>query len=140
MVKGLPADAGNLRDAGSVPGSECSEVGHGNLLQNSCWETSMDRGACGAVVHGATKSDATEHTNNRGHTNEKIRNFTPSPVSPTPTHFGIFLKVQIIIQKPKCSSHYFYQHFHKSVYHFPAPKSCALSRLGSLSNKPPLHM
>ena len=93
MVKSLPTDAGNLRDAGSIPGSEYPEVGRGNLLQHSCREMSMDRGACWAIVHGATKSDATEPTNNQGHTNEKIQNLIPSPVSPTLTHFGIFLKV-----------------------------------------------
>ena len=37
--------------------------GNGNLLQYSCLENAMDRGACRAAVHGATKS----HTRLRAH-------------------------------------------------------------------------
>ena len=43
VVKNLPANAG---DTGLVPGSGRSPgVGNGNLLQYSCLENSMDRGA-----------------------------------------------------------------------------------------------
>ena len=46
MVKNLPANAGDLRDVGSIPGSGRSpEGGHGNPLRYSCLETYMDRGA-----------------------------------------------------------------------------------------------
>ena len=51
MVKKLPAYAGDSRDVGLILGS-----GNGNLLQYSCLENSMDRGACWATVHGVTKS------------------------------------------------------------------------------------
>ena len=34
--------------------------GNGNLLQYSCLENSMDRGAWQATVHGTTESDVTE--------------------------------------------------------------------------------
>ena len=52
VVKNPPANAGNIRDVGSVPGSESSPGGgHGNSLQYSCLEHPMDRGAWGAVVH-----------------------------------------------------------------------------------------
>ena len=45
MVKNLPADGGDVRDMGSTLGSERSPgEGHGNLLQYSCLEDSMDRG------------------------------------------------------------------------------------------------
>ena len=56
MVKNLPANAGDARFMGSVPGSGRSPgVGNGNLLQCSCLENSMDRGAWWATVHEANK-------------------------------------------------------------------------------------
>ena len=57
-VKNLPANAGDIRDVGSVPGSGRSPGGgHGNPLQYySCLENTMDRGAWWATVHGVTKS------------------------------------------------------------------------------------
>ena len=46
MVKSPPANEGNVRDVGSVPGSGRSPAGqHGNLLQYYCLENPMDRGA-----------------------------------------------------------------------------------------------
>ena len=52
-----PANAGDARDTGSVPGSGRSPgVGNGNPLQYSCLENSMDRRAWGARVHGVSKS------------------------------------------------------------------------------------
>jgi len=46
VVKNPPADAGDIRDAGSIPGSERSPGGElGNPLQYSCLENSMDRRA-----------------------------------------------------------------------------------------------
>ena len=51
------ASAQNSGDSGSIPGSGRSPgEGHGNPLQNSCLETSMDGGAWWATVHGVTKS------------------------------------------------------------------------------------
>ena len=45
VVKNLPANSGDTKDIGSVPGLGRSPgVGNGNLLQNSCLENSMDRG------------------------------------------------------------------------------------------------
>ena len=44
-------------ETGLMPGSGRSPGGrHGNPLQYSCLENSMDRGAWGATVHGVTKS------------------------------------------------------------------------------------
>ena len=37
-------------------GQEAPEVGHGNPLQYSCLQNSMDRGAWHAIVHEAAKS------------------------------------------------------------------------------------
>ena len=46
MVKNLPVNAEDLRDLGSIPGLGRSPgEGHGNPLQYSCRENSMDRGA-----------------------------------------------------------------------------------------------
>ena len=46
MVKKPPADAGGIRDMYSIPGLGRSPGGgHGNELQYSCLENSMDRGA-----------------------------------------------------------------------------------------------
>ena len=44
MVKNLPANAGDLKDMGSIPGSGRSRGGNGNPLQYSCLENPMDRG------------------------------------------------------------------------------------------------
>jgi len=44
MVKNLPANAGDIRDVGSVPGLGRSP-GEGNTLQYSCLKNLMDREA-----------------------------------------------------------------------------------------------
>ena len=57
MVKSLPANAGDIRDAGSIPESGRSpRGGHGNPLQYSGLENPMDRGAWHATVHRVTQS------------------------------------------------------------------------------------
>ena len=57
VVKNLSANAGDIRDAGSIPGSGRSPgVGNGNLLQYSCLKNSMDRGAWWATVRRVAKS------------------------------------------------------------------------------------
>ena len=57
MIKNPPADAGDVRDAGSVPRSGRSPGGgHGNPLQYSCLENPMDRGAWWATVHKITQN------------------------------------------------------------------------------------
>ena len=48
---------------GSIPGSgRSSGAGHGNLLQYSCLENPMDRGAWWATVHRIAESEMTEVT------------------------------------------------------------------------------
>ena len=57
VVKNPPANAGDIGDAGSIPGSERS-LGGGNHkpLQYSSLGNPMDRGTWQATVHGVTKS------------------------------------------------------------------------------------
>ena len=56
-VKGLPANARDIRDADSIPGSGRSPGGgHGNPLQYPCQENPMVRGAWWATVHEVAKS------------------------------------------------------------------------------------
>ena len=57
MVKNLPANAGDIRDSGVIPGLGRSPgEGNGNKLQYSCLEDSVDRGAWWAAVHRVRKS------------------------------------------------------------------------------------
>ena len=50
-------NAGDVRDAGSIPGSgRSSGGGHGNPLKYSWLENSMDRGTWQSIVHGVAKS------------------------------------------------------------------------------------
>ena len=56
MVKNLSANAGKVRDAGSIPGSGRSPGGeHGNPLQYSYLENPVDTGAWWATVHRVVK-------------------------------------------------------------------------------------
>ena len=58
MVKDLPANVGDKRDAGSIPGSgKFHGDGNDNPLQYSCLGIPMDRGAW---CDGVTESDTTE--------------------------------------------------------------------------------
>ena len=50
MAKNPTANAGDVRDPGSIPGWERSGEGSGNPLQDSCLEYPMDRGAWQATV------------------------------------------------------------------------------------------
>ena len=57
VVKNLPANARDVRDAGSIPESGRSPGGgHGNPLQYSCLENPMDRGAWWAMINSVSKS------------------------------------------------------------------------------------
>ena len=57
VVKNPPANAGDIGDKDSIPGSGRSPgEGTDNLLQYSCLENPMDRGTWWPTVHGVTKS------------------------------------------------------------------------------------
>ena len=69
MVKNLPANAGDPRDAGLIPGSGRSPGGgNGKPLQYSCLENPTDREAWRATVHGvAQNSDKTKQLKTHTH-------------------------------------------------------------------------
>ena len=53
----LPANGGDIRDEGLIPGlGKSPRGGHGNPLQFSCLKNPMDRGAWRATLHGVMKS------------------------------------------------------------------------------------
>ena len=55
--KNQPANAGDTRDTGSIPGSGRSPgKGNGNPFQYSCLGNPLDRGSWQATVHGVVKS------------------------------------------------------------------------------------
>ena len=57
MVKNLFANAGDVRDTGSIPGSGKSPgEGNGNPHQYACLVNPVDRGAWRATVHSISKS------------------------------------------------------------------------------------
>ena len=57
VVKNLPTSAGDIRNMCLIPESGRSPGGgHGNLLQYSCLENPMDRGAGKAIVHRVAES------------------------------------------------------------------------------------
>ena len=61
MIKNPPANAGDLTEAGWIPGwGRSPGGGHGNPPQSSCLEHPTDRGARWATVHGVTGSDMAE--------------------------------------------------------------------------------
>ena len=74
VVKNLPANAGDVRDTGSIPGSGRSPGGgHGNPLQYSCLEKAMDRGAWWPMVHTVAKSwTLLERTTTRARTKDNL--------------------------------------------------------------------
>ena len=70
VVKNPPANAGDIRDVGSIPGSgRTPGGGQGSPLQYSCLENPVNGGAWWATVHRVAKesdtTEANEHTQAR---------------------------------------------------------------------------
>ena len=71
----------NAGDLGSIPGLARSPGrGHGNPLQDSCLENSMDRGAWWATAHGVTKSQT--RLSDKAHSTCEFRGIQLSPGNP----------------------------------------------------------
>ena len=57
IVKNPPANAGDSKDPGSIPGwGRSPGEGNDNPFQYSCWENSMDRRTWWAAAHEVTKN------------------------------------------------------------------------------------
>ena len=82
VVKNLPAKAGNVRDAGLIPGSGRSPGGgHGNPFQYCCLENPMDRGAW-RTVHRVAKSQTqlkqlSMHAHNNKSNEKQVKETVP---------------------------------------------------------------
>ena len=69
VVKNLPANEGDTKDTGSIPGwGRSPGGGHGSPVQYSCLENPMDRGACWATVQRVTVSQTQLSTHAHMHT------------------------------------------------------------------------
>ena len=61
VIKNSPANSGDIKDKGSIPGSGRSPGdGNGSPLQYSCLKNPMDTGAWQATVFGSQELDMTE--------------------------------------------------------------------------------
>ena len=73
VVKHLPANAGDIREAGLIPLlGRFPGGGRVNALQYSCLENPMDGGAWQAIVHGVARSRTRLKRLSRRNTREKI--------------------------------------------------------------------
>ena len=102
MVKKLPANAVDVREVGSIPGSGRSPGGgHGNPLQYSCLENPMDRGAWRANVHSIGESDMTtiQHTHSVNHHKSSycmsLYNCPSSPISVTTEACSLLVNINL---------------------------------------------
>ena len=85
VLKNLPANAGDIRDTGLIPGSGRSPGGrHGNPVQYSCLENPLDRGTCWATIHRVTKNQS------------RLKQFSTQAHTHTHTHTYFFRFFPII--------------------------------------------
>ena len=89
VVKNAPANVGDARHLGSIPGLGRSPGGgNGNPLQYSCLKNSMDRGAWWATVQGVSKSctwlNDQAHTHTHTHTPLSVLLYNVHPWHPGP--------------------------------------------------------
>ena len=72
VVKNLPANSGDVKDVGLIPGlGRSSGGGQGNPLQYSCLENPMDRGGWQATVYKVAKNWTQLGTHAWGHSTGK---------------------------------------------------------------------
>ena len=100
VVKNLPANAGDIRDVGSIPGSGRSPGGrHGNPLHYSCLENCMDRGAWQATVHRVAKSQ-TRLKQLYTHTHRAVTQLHVRCMLSCSSHILLFATVWTIVHQP----------------------------------------
>ena len=73
VVKNPPANVGDM--VSSLGSGRSPSAGNGNLLQYSCLENSMNRGAWQATVHGITKNQTHLSTRTHTHTYTDTHNY-----------------------------------------------------------------
>ena len=106
LVKNLPANVGDTRDGGSIPGlGRSPEDGNGNPLQQSCLENFMDRGAWQATVHGVAKTWTRLSMHACTHTYTHIINGGMASLS--------YLKAEMIV---KCSLQHTWSFYEGNVF------------------------
>ena len=114
VLKNPPANARDIRDSGSIPGSGRSPGGgHGNPLQFSCLENLMNRRVWQATVHRVTKSQ-TRLKQLSTHTVEVtpkvlIHCFYPCPPLGTQIHTPTCLPVQTDLSGVSSAHHIVHQ-------------------------------
>ena len=92
VVKNLPANAGDKRDLGSIPGlGRCYGEGHDNPLQYSCLENPMHRGDWRASVHRVIKSQMRLKWLRTAYTHTPIKNKKLLKKKKTVASFPFFL-------------------------------------------------
>ena len=85
VVKNPPANAGDVRDAGLIPGSgRCPGGRHDKLHEYSSLENPMDRGAWQAAVHRVTKSQKQLKRLSMYSGKLSLEHFTCAAISDTP--------------------------------------------------------
>ena len=110
VVKDPPANPGDVRGGGLIPGRGRSHEGeHGNPLQFYCLENPMDRGAWRATVHGVIKSrtrlkQLKTHTHTRMVTHTDTRRDLPSWALPGKlfTHSAVLKNHWFILTEERC--------------------------------------
>ena len=103
MVKYPPVNAGDAGYTGLIPESRRSSgEGNGSPLQYSCLETSVDRGALQATVHGVTESDTTERLHPTLITMYTAMQLTKTRASETLGIFALQSFYSKFMQEKKC--------------------------------------
>ena len=90
VVKNLPANTGDIRDMGRIPGlGRFPGGGHGNSLQYSCLENSMKRDLVGYSPWGCKESDTTEVTQHTRTTSQKYKTISLKWIGKKYAHLSI---------------------------------------------------
>ena len=100
-AKRLTANAGDVRDAISIPGSGRSRDGYGNALQYSCLENPMDRGAWWATAQRAAKSRTRLSDLARAHANAQLAKLSAYALQHVASQ-APFLQKEFLFPSKKC--------------------------------------